>query len=90
MPERSDPDGRAPAQLTDTQQRVLGLLCEGLSNREIAELLFLSTDTIKTHLSAIYRKIGVTSRGEAIATTLRTRWTMPADSFPEQESSGQV
>jgi DNA-binding CsgD family transcriptional regulator len=47
------------------------MAADGLSNREIAERLFLSPRTITTHLYRIYPKVGVKSRGE-LARALRT------------------
>jgi LuxR family maltose regulon positive regulatory protein len=38
-----------------------------MTNQEIAESLFLSINTIKTHLSSVYRKLGVVNRRQAIA-----------------------
>ncbi|MFC7099524.1 helix-turn-helix transcriptional regulator [Nonomuraea rubra] len=43
------------------------LAADGLSNREIAERLFLSPRTVTTHLYRIYPKVGVKSRGELAA-----------------------
>lgn len=52
--------------LTDKERKVLDLLGEGLSNHRIAESMFLSEKTIRNHLTNIYEKLGVSSRGEAI------------------------
>jgi DNA-binding NarL/FixJ family response regulator len=46
---------------------VLGLVAAGLRNAAIAERLFLSSRTVDHHVSAILRKLGVASRGEAVA-----------------------
>ena len=53
-------------QLSDRELIVLGYLPSRLSNVEIAERLYVSVNTLKTHLKNIYRKLEVTSRGEAI------------------------
>jgi DNA-binding NarL/FixJ family response regulator len=52
--------------LTDSQVRVLQALVRGLSNKEIARELWLSEQTVKFHLSNIYRVLDVASRAEAI------------------------
>ena len=52
--------------LTDREEEVLRLLRGSLSRREIAQQLFLSANTIKTHARAIYRKLGVSTRQEAV------------------------
>ena len=52
--------------LTDREEEVLRLLRGTLSLREIGQELFLSANTIKTHARAIYRKLGVSTRQEAV------------------------
>lgn len=54
------------AGLSDREQEVLGLIATGATNREIAGRLFLSPHTVKEHTSAIYRKLGVRNRAEAV------------------------
>jgi DNA-binding NarL/FixJ family response regulator len=51
--------------LTQRENDILALLAEGRSNREIAGSLFLSEKTVKAHLAAIFRKLGVTNRTQA-------------------------
>ncbi|HEY5222135.1 MAG TPA: AAA family ATPase [Microbacteriaceae bacterium] len=51
--------------LTEREQQVLKLLSEGLSNREIAERLYISVKTASVHVSNILRKTGTTSRTQA-------------------------
>jgi DNA-binding CsgD family transcriptional regulator len=58
-------------QLTRREMEVLGLLAQGLSNKEIAGLMWLSDRTIERHITSVYRKIGVARRSEATAFALR-------------------
>jgi LuxR family maltose regulon positive regulatory protein len=53
--------------LSHKERKTLALLVAGLTNKEIAEQLFVSPNTIKTHVKNIYRKLGVNSRVEAVA-----------------------
>ncbi len=59
--------------LTSRETDVLRLLADGLSNREIGARLYLSGDTIKSHLGSIYRKLGVDSRTQAVVVALRDK-----------------
>jgi DNA-binding NarL/FixJ family response regulator len=52
-------------ELTNREKQVLGLVVMGLSNGEIAEKLYLTESTVKSHLSSGFRKLGVASRAEA-------------------------
>jgi len=56
---------RPELSLTHREQDILALLAEGRSNREIAQSLYLSEKTVKAHLAAIFRKLGVTNRTQA-------------------------
>ena len=60
-----------PAQLTSRELDVLRLVAQGLRNAEIAERLFLSRRTIDHHVSAILRKLGTRTRGEAAVEAAR-------------------
>ncbi|QDF98825.1 DNA-binding response regulator [Azoarcus sp. DD4] len=57
--------------LTAAQTRVLELLAQGKTNREIADLLGLSEGTVKVHMSAIFRALGVSNRAQALVVITR-------------------
>jgi DNA-binding NarL/FixJ family response regulator len=56
---------RTEYNLTQREHDILALLSEGRSNRSIAQNLYLSEKTVKAHLAAIFRKLGVTNRTQA-------------------------
>ncbi|WP_232248458.1 response regulator [Streptacidiphilus rugosus] len=62
--------GSAPV-LSSREVEVLQLLGEGLPNRKIAARLYISEATAKGHLASIYAKLGVDTRGAAVATAVR-------------------
>jgi len=57
--------------LTQRESEILALVVNGLSNHAIAAKLIIGDETVKTHLSSIYRKLGVSDRTAAAATALR-------------------
>lgn len=57
--------------LTQRESEVLALLVSSHSNKGIAAKLVVSEDTVKTHIRGLYRKLGVSDRGSAIAVALR-------------------
>jgi LuxR family maltose regulon positive regulatory protein len=62
----SPADQALPEPLTPREQAVLQLLAAGLTNREIAESLVISPETVKKHTGSIYGKLGVSNRTEAV------------------------
>jgi predicted ATPase/DNA-binding CsgD family transcriptional regulator len=64
--------------LTGRERDVLRLLSQGLTNREIASELLISTGTAGVHVSSILRKLGVSSRVQAAAIAQRAGWRPPA------------
>ncbi|MFI1160326.1 AAA family ATPase [Streptomyces sioyaensis] len=53
---------RSPSTLTPSEERVAALAAEGLSNRDIAQTLFVTVKTVEWHLTQAYRKLGIVSR----------------------------
>lgn len=68
------PEGRqaAKVELSDREEDVLKLLCEGRSNSEIASALYLSESTVKYHLVRLGRKFSARDRLQLVITALRT------------------
>jgi DNA-binding NarL/FixJ family response regulator len=59
--------------LTDREWEVLDLICSGADTEAIADTLVLSTETVRTHLKNLYRKLGVRSRAEAVQAGIQLR-----------------
>ncbi len=55
-----------PSGLSKREMEVLELLAEGISNQEIADKLFISENTVKTHTSRLFEKLGVKNRTAAV------------------------
>lgn len=66
--------GFAPEGLTERERQVLRWLCEGCSNKQIAQKLFISVRTVEGRLNTIYSKLGVHSRAEVIIAAARMGW----------------
>ena len=63
--------GRTPETLTERELEILQLLAFGYTNREIGARLFISADTVKTHLEHVYQKLGASDRTAAVAEAMR-------------------
>lgn len=62
----ADPERGSELGITPRELEVLGLIAEGLSNREIAGRLFVSENTVKTHSSRLFEKLGARRRTQAV------------------------
>ncbi|HEX4018594.1 MAG TPA: response regulator transcription factor [Frankiaceae bacterium] len=61
--------------LTDRESEILALITQGRSNAEVVELTFLSPNTVKSYIRNVYRKIGVSSRTQAVLWGVRHGFT---------------
>ena len=68
----NDEPTTAQITLSRRETEVLKLLAAGLANREIAEELGVSIETVKTHIERLFKHLGVSSRTDAVAKALRT------------------
>jgi DNA-binding CsgD family transcriptional regulator len=60
--------------LTPREQMVTGLVCRGLSTRELADRLHITPNTLQDHLKSIFEKTGVSSRRELVAVILQEQY----------------
>lgn len=68
----------AGATLTEREREVLALLARGSTNREIADELYLSVDTIKTHVRKVFTKLDVSNRTQAALAARQLGLQLPA------------
>jgi DNA-binding NarL/FixJ family response regulator len=77
-----------PSGLTTRELEVLALLAQGLRNAQIAERLVVAHKTVDHHVSAILRKLGARTRGEAAALAFRHRLAPPTLHMGSQQKPG--
>ena len=78
-PANSRTEAQATEPLSEREVDVLKLAAKGISNKDIAEQLFLSPRTVQVHMGHIFNKLGVASRTEAVLYGLRRGWLMLED-----------
>lgn len=69
-----DAEGPAGSELSRREAEVLLMVARGAGNKEVAEALHLSGTTVKRHLSNVYDKLGVHTRGEAVSKAVSEGW----------------
>ena len=72
-------------QLTSTEQQVLGYVARGLVNEEIADILNISTNTVKAHLHEIFKKLSARNRAQAVILALTQQQLNLSDIFTPDE-----
>jgi two-component system response regulator DevR len=72
-------EDRIAQQLSERELKILNLIADGLTNREIGEQMFLSEKTVKHHVSDILGKLGISRRVEAAAFSIRRAAKRPPD-----------
>ncbi len=75
--------------LSDRERAVVRYICDGLTNREIAECMGLSEHTVKNHLFRIYKRLGISSRVEIMFSMLSQR-VVRASQLGEQEPASDI
>ena len=82
LPGADDKPPPSLSSLTERELEILTLLASGLSNAELGATLYLSEPTIKTHLSSIFRKLGVRDRVQAVIAAYDAGLVVPAARRP--------
>ncbi|MBX5445331.1 response regulator transcription factor [Sphaerobacter sp.] len=79
-------EGAPPAQsllpLSPREMEVLDCVAQGLSNKEIADTLYITEQTVKNHITAVYRKLHVQDRVEALTCAVRRGWVQIGSAAP--------
>jgi DNA-binding NarL/FixJ family response regulator len=76
--------GEEPMPLSTRELAVLDCVAQGLSNKEIADELFVSEQTVKNHMTSVLRKLNATDRVGAILYAVRQGWMEVAPPVPGQ------
>ncbi len=84
---REEYDAEEPAEntLSRREVQILRLVARGVGNREVADSLHLSESTVKRHLSNVYDKLGVNTRGEAVSRAVSDGWISSWDIARDDE-----
>lgn len=73
-----------PERLTERELEILRLAATGISVTELSRLLYISENTVKTHLTHVYAKLAVRGRTDAVRAALHAGWLTPNDICPHR------
>jgi DNA-binding CsgD family transcriptional regulator len=79
----------SPAGLTETENRIAALVAQGQTNREVAAAMFVTENTVQTHVRHIFQKLAVRSRTELAARLLSTGGSDPPGRTPTGRPAGK-
>jgi two-component system, NarL family, response regulator len=71
---KPSPSGSDRFPLTKREREILSLLAAGKSNQEVAEILYISTGTVRVHMHAILQKLDVKDRTQAVVLAMQKGW----------------
>lgn len=77
QPKKVDPEAARIGSLTSRELEIVGLVCEGLKNRQIGDRLFISEATVRNHLTSILSKLGLSDRFELALYSYRQHLAKP-------------
>lgn len=73
-----------PHQLTEREKQVVGLICKGCKNKEVAERLAITETTVRHHLTSIFEKLGIKNRLELVIYAFKNNWEkLPIPTEPQ-------
>ena len=76
------------ARLSVREVEVLDCMAQGLSNKEIADALFISEQTVKNHITSVFKKLDVDDRVQAVLNAIRAGWVeLGPSTNPQSRSS---
>ena len=85
----ADPRASAFAPLSDREGQILASISEGRTNKEVAQALSISEQTVKNHMSSILRKLSLNDRTQAVVHAIRMGWISLTPNPPTDGSAAR-